>query len=132
MKVALNTTQKSNIYTTKQNNPNFTSRTPVFIFPEEKRLMPNWNGTRRRILNYICNVLNIATKEAPPNKDYQPTLWREIADFVSNGKLGQANTWVRGKKSLFHQIRAYTDESERKIAAKLEQLGLKFAQVGLE
>lgn len=133
MKVILNTNiTKSNNSVSKQNNPNFASRYPVFIFPEEERLMPHWDGCVRKFFNRIRDFLNIQTPDAPPNKNYQPTLWREISDFVSSKYLGFPETWTRGKRTLFHQVHAYSDENEKIIAEELKRRNIKFAQVELD
>lgn len=133
MKVTLNTNiTTSNNSVAKQNNPNFASRTPVFIFPEEIRLMPNWNGLIRKACNRVLEALNIATKAAPVNKHYQPSLWYEIANFAKNQKLGQPETFVSAKTPLFHQIHANSDSAEKTIAVELNRRCIKFAQVELD
>ena len=137
MKVALNTNitkanQKSNSSVLNQNNPNFTSRTPVFIFPEEKRLMPNWNRHIRSVFNRILDALNMQTKEAQKNKHFSPKLFDKITRFVHDNQLGQVGTQMRGKETRFHDVRAYTDDAEKAIAKKLDELGVKFAQVELD
>jgi len=137
MKVALNTNitkanQKAGCSVVNQNSPNFTSAKPVFIFPEEKRLMLYSTSLLDRICNAVLTVIEMERRNPLPNKHFSQTLWRNITEFVGDKQLGDVETFTVGGSPRFHQIRAYTDESEKTIAQKLTELKVKFAQVELD
>lgn len=127
MKIALNTNinltnQKSNNCAIKQNNPNFARRTPVFMFPEEIRLIP---------------------AQGPINK-FSQTLWSTICKFVKDNNLG---TPVEGRTpshvfdNKLRFVKCKTPSrllsvsieaelgAEEAIAAELNRLGVKFVRV---
>lgn len=131
MKITLNTTA-SNKNISNQNNPNFKSRTPVFIFPKEQRLMPCSTSLFDRFCNAFLSLIQMERRNPIPSRHFSQTLWNNITRFVHDGQLGEAETFTVGGSPRLHQVRAFTDEGEKTIAQKLKELGVKFAQVELD